>query len=162
MPAFWGVVRSQPQRERFAAEQLDLRGYETFLPMVETKRSKSPLFACYFFVLIVEQWRIINSCFGVLGLVRTGDCPSRMPDHEIERLKAMTDAHGLIRLPNKPSGSARRVFAKGEAVKIIGGPLQGVSALHSGMHAADREVLLLSLLGAQRQVKVPSHLVEAQ
>ena len=53
MPAFWGVVRSQPMRERFASEQLNLRGYETFLPLIQTKRSTTPLFASYFFVLIV-------------------------------------------------------------------------------------------------------------
>ena len=61
---FWSVVRSQSQRERFAAEQLGLRGFETFLPMVQTKRATAPLFTGYFFVRIVEQWRSINFCFG--------------------------------------------------------------------------------------------------
>jgi Transcription termination factor nusG len=71
---FWSVVRSQSQRERFAAEQLGLRGFETFLPMAQTKRAAAPLFNGYFFVRIVEQWRSINFSFGVLGLVRVGDC----------------------------------------------------------------------------------------
>jgi hypothetical protein len=44
---FWSVVRSQSQRERFAAEQLGLRGFETFLPMVQTKRASAPLFSGY-------------------------------------------------------------------------------------------------------------------
>jgi Transcription termination factor nusG len=84
MPAFWGVVRSLPKREAFAAEQLGLRGFETFLPLIQTRRASAPLFASYFFVLIVEQWRSINTCFGVLGLVRVGDCPSKC---RIERSK---------------------------------------------------------------------------
>jgi hypothetical protein len=96
---FWSVVRSLPMKERFAASQLELRGYETFLPLVQTKRASAPLFASYFFVLIVEQWRSINTCFGVLGLVRVGDCPSKMPDVEIENLKAMIDEHGYVKLP---------------------------------------------------------------
>ena len=162
MPAFWGVVRSQSQRERFASDQLGLRGFETFLPMVQTRRAAAPLFNGYFFVRIIEQWRSINFCFGVLGLVRVGDCPSKMPDAEIDALKAMIDGHGYVRLPDKPSQPSRRVFVKGAAVKIIGGPLQGVTALHSGLSAAEKEILLIAMLGASRRVAVPSHLVAAQ
>jgi hypothetical protein len=76
---FWAVVRSQPQRERFASEQLGLRGFETFLPMVATKRASAPLFNSYFFVRIVEQWWSINFCFGVLCLVRVGTVRRKCP-----------------------------------------------------------------------------------
>jgi transcriptional antiterminator RfaH len=99
---FWSVVRSLLMKERFAASQLELRGFETFLPLFQTKRAAAPLFASYFFVLIVEQWRSVNTCFGVLGLVRVGDCPSKMPNAEIEALKAMIDGHGYIKLPGGP------------------------------------------------------------
>ena len=161
MPSpFWAVVRSLPQRERFASEQLGLRGFETFLPMVATKRASAPLFNSYFFVRIVEQWRSINFCFGVLCLVRVGDCPSKVPDHEIANLKAMIDGHGFVRLPDKPPPASPRAFKRGERVKIIGGPFEGVRAIHSGMRAGDRERVLLSLLGSSsRPVMVPSHQV---
>ena len=157
MQPYWGVCRSQFQRERFASEQLGLRGYETFLPMVQTKRATAPLFSGYFFVRIVEQWRSINFCFGVLGLVRVGDCPSKMPDREIERLQAMV-VGGFVRLPDTPATSARR-FTKGERVRIIGSPFEGVRAIHSGMRSGDRERILLSLLGSQRPVSIASNLV---
>jgi hypothetical protein len=40
MPAFWGVVRSLPKREAFAAERLRMdHGFEVFLPLVQTKRA---------------------------------------------------------------------------------------------------------------------------
>jgi transcription antitermination factor NusG len=155
---FWSVVRSLPQKERFAASQLELRGYEIFLPVVQTRRASQPLFASYFFCRIVEQWRSINFCFGVLGLVRVGDCPSKMPDHEIERLRSMV-VGGFVRLPDAPAKSARR-FAKGEHVRITGGPFEGVRAIHSGMRSGDRERILLSLLGSSaRPVLIPSHQV---
>jgi transcriptional antiterminator RfaH len=147
-------------RERFASEQLNLRGYETFLPMISTKRADEgrPLFASYFFCRIVEQWRAINICFGVINLVRVGDCPSKMPDAEIENLKAMV-VDGLVRLPDAPAKSARR-FAKGEHVRITSGPFEGVRAIHSGMRSGDRERILLSLLGSSaRPVMVPAHQV---
>ena len=163
MSAFWGVVRSLPQREAFAAKRLrEDHGYEVFLPLVQTQRSSQPLFRSYFFVRIIDRWLIINRTFGVLCLVRTADCPAKCPDHEIARLKAMTDLHGFVRLPDKPSKSPRRVFAKGDSVRIVGGPLQGVTALHSGMSASEKEIVLIAMLGAPRRIAVPRHLVEAQ
>jgi transcription antitermination factor NusG len=146
-------------RERFASEQLNLRGYETFLPLIATRRDEGrPLFASYLFCRVIDQWRLINFCFGVLGLVRVGDCPSKMPDHEIERLQAMV-VGGFVRLPDAPAKPARR-FAKGEHVRIAGGAFEGVRAIHSGMRSGDRERILLSLLGSSaRPVLVPSHRV---
>ena len=156
---FWGVVRSQTAKERFAAEQLGLRGYETFLPLVETKRAPAPLFRGYFFARIVEQWRTINKTFGVLCLVRVGDCPARCPDHEIERLKALIDGHGYIRLPEAPPPPPRRKIAIGARVKITGGPLEGRLGLYAGMGSKERERVLLDFLGGRRPVLVGSHLV---
>jgi transcription antitermination factor NusG len=163
MPDFWGVVRSLPRREMFAAERLRMdHGYEVFLPLVQTKRASQPLFPGYLFCHIVDRWRVINYTLGVLALVRVGDSPARCPDHEVDSLKAMTDPHGFVRLPDKPSSPARHVFEKGAQVKIIGGPFQGVAALHSGMSAAEKEILLIAMLGAPRRIAVPSHLVAAQ
>jgi transcriptional antiterminator RfaH len=157
--SFWSVARTLPQREKFAAERLGDGGFEVFLPLIHTKRASAPLFPGYLFVLIVDRWRSINSTLGVLSLVRVGDCPARCPDCEIDSLKAMIDGHGFVRLLNRPSKSPRRVFVKGAAVKIVGGPFQGVAALHSGLSAAEKEILLIAMLGASRRIAVPSHLV---
>ena len=136
---FWSVVRSLPQKERFAASQLELRGYEIFLPMVSARRSSAPLFNSYFFVRIVEQCRTINTCFGVLALVRVGDCPSKMPDAEIEALKAMIDGHGYIRLPEAPATPAGRKIAVGSKVKITAGPFGGMAGLYAGQSTRERD-----------------------
>ena len=162
MPPYWAAVRSLPQRERFATEQLGLRGYETFLPLVATKRAVAPLFASYFFCRIVERWHSINTCFGVLALVRVGECPCRIPDHEIAALKARADAAGIIRLPPPPPPASQRRFAKGEKVKIIAGQFSHFDAIHSGMRRGDLERVLINLLGAQREVSVGRHLVIPQ
>ena len=158
MPPYWAAVRSLPQRERFATEQLGLRGYETFLPLVAAKRTVAPLFASYFFCRIVERWHAINTCFGVLALVRVGDCPCRVPDHEIDALKARADDKGVIHLPPPPPRSQRR-FAKGEPVKIIAGQFAHFDAIHSGMRRGDLERVLITILGAQREVSVARHLI---
>jgi transcription antitermination factor NusG len=159
MSRYWAVCRSLPKREVFAAEQLGLRGYETFLPLVATKRAVAPLFASYFFCRIVERWHAINTCFGVLALVRVGDCPCKIPDYEIAALKARADASGIIRLPPPPPPASQRRFAKGEKVKIIAGQFSHFDAIHSGMRRGDLERVLINLLGAQREVSVARHLV---
>ena len=150
---------SLPKKERFAASQLELRGYETFLPMVATKRASAPLFNSYFFVLIVEQWRSINTCIGVLGLVRVGDCPSKMPDREIEHLKAMIDGAGYVRLPEGRGSPVKRAIAIGAKVRITAGPFSGMAGLYAGMSTKDREKVLLNLLGGQRPVLIASNLI---
>ena len=48
--AFWAVARAQAQREAFAAEHLETRGFEVFLPLVETRRSVDVLLRGYCFV----------------------------------------------------------------------------------------------------------------
>jgi transcription antitermination factor NusG len=162
MPAFWGVVRSLPRREAFAAERLRDGGFETFLPVVATKRSSAPLFASYFFVRIVEQWRSINSTLGVLCLVRVGDCPARCPDHEIDSLKAMIDGHGYVKLPEAPPPPVRRKITIGANVRIASGPFGGMLGLYAGMSTKDRERVLLHVLGGQREIRIASNLVVPQ
>jgi transcriptional antiterminator RfaH len=163
MPAFWGVVRSLPKREAFAAERLRMdHGFEVFLPLVQTKRASQPLFSSYFFCRIVDRWRSINSTFGVLCLVRVGDCPARCPDREIDSLKAMIDSHGCIKLPEAPVSPVRRTIAIGSKVKITSGPFGGWVGLYAGMTTRERELVLLNVLGATRPVAVAAHLVAPQ
>jgi transcription antitermination factor NusG len=155
---FWGVVRSQPQRERFAASQLELRGYETFLPLVAAKGAGEgrPLFASYFFCRVVDRWHSINFCFGVVGIIRVGDCPSRMPDHEVDALKAMM-VDGFVRLPEAPLAAPARVLRKGQRVKIVSGPFTGQGGIFQGQTSKQRELILLAaLLGGPRAVAIPA------
>jgi transcriptional antiterminator RfaH len=133
MPAFWGVVRSLPRREAFAAERLRTDGgFEVFLPLVQTKGASQPLFSGYFFCRIVDRWRSINTTLGVLCLVRTGDCPARCPDHEVDSLKAMIDGHGYIKLPEALGAPVERKIAIGARVRIASGPFGGLSGLYAG------------------------------
>jgi transcription antitermination factor NusG len=156
MRAFWGVVRSLPKREVFAAERLRLdQGFEVFLPLVQTQRASQPLFRGYLVCHIIDRWRSINSTFGVLCLVRVGDCPAKCPSYEIAALKAMIDGHGYITLPETPPPPTRRKIAIGARVRSASGPFGGMRGLYAGMSTKDREKILLNLLGSQRPVVIP-------
>jgi transcriptional antiterminator RfaH len=134
-------------------------GFEVFLPLVQTKRASAPLFPGYFFCRIVDRWRSINTTFGVLCLVRVGDCPARCPDAEIDSLKSMLDGHGFISLPDRPNTPVKRKIAIGARVRIASGPFGGMSGLYAGMSTKDRERVLLDVLGGQREVRIASNLV---
>jgi transcriptional antiterminator RfaH len=136
-------------------------GFEVFLPLVRTKHASQPLFSGYLFCRIVDRWRSINSTFGVLCLVRVGDCPARCPDHEIDALKAMT-VGGFVRLPEAPARPAKRKIAIGAKVKVTAGPFGGMSGLYAGMSTHEREKILLHVLGGQRQVLIAANLVVPQ
>jgi transcriptional antiterminator RfaH len=136
-------------------------GYEVFLPLVQTKRAFQPLFSGYLFCRIVDRWRSINSTFGVLCLVRGGDCPARCPDHEIAALKAIT-VGGFVRLPEAPLAPVRRKIAVGSRVKITAGPFGGMSGLYQGQSTRERELVLLNVLGGPRPVAIAANLVVPQ
>jgi transcription antitermination factor NusG len=151
---YFAVARVQSQREAFAAGHLESRGYEVFLPRIETRRAVQPLFLGYLFVRVADgRWRAIETTFGVIALVRTGDCPCRCPDREIEALRARMGPKGVIALPPAP---APRKFAKGESVKVnVGGSL--LAGVHSGYSLRDRERVLLRVLGATRAIMAPRY-----
>jgi hypothetical protein len=152
---FWAVCCTQGQREQFAAGHLEARGYEVFLPRVETRRSIEPVFRGYLFLRIIDRWRSAETAFGVIALIKAGDAPARCPDREIEALKARADETGLIRLPPPPPA---HVYKRGERVRVnvAGCAFDG---LHSGVSLRGRERILLQVLGSVRPIMVASHLV---
>ena len=111
------------------------------------------LFCAHRRSLAVDQLRT----FGVLCLVSVGDCPSKVPDHEIEALKAMIDGHGFVKLPESCAAPVKRTIAIGSWVRITAGPFGGMSGLYAGQSTRERERVLLNLLGSQRPVLITSN-----
>lgn len=151
-------------RERFAADNLALRGYETFIPRIRLRidgRWRTvPLFVNYLFVRVYDRWRAIESSPGVIGLIKFGETPGKCPDEEVGRLLAQSDRDGIIRFGHRPPAPSRSgsMFAKGAPVMISAGNAT-FNGLHSGQSAGEREIILLTILGAQRPVAVPANLI---
>jgi hypothetical protein len=51
------------------------------------------------------------------------------------------------------------MIAPGATVAIVDGPFRGLEGIYAGMGARERELVLLNVLGAQRPVAVPAHLI---
>lgn len=147
------------RRVRPSRPNISRRAVFKYLPRIETRKSVQPLFCGYLFALVRDgRWLAINTCFGVLSVIRFGDVPARVPDREIEALRARADSTGLIKLPPAPGP---RVLKRGDRVRVIAFGTT-FSGIRTGMSARAREVVLINILGAERQVPVASHLIAAR
>ena len=65
-------------------------GFEILTPKIRTlvnaRWKTNPLFGCYFFARIVDQWRVLERTVGVLSVVKAAGLPARCPDEEIATL----------------------------------------------------------------------------
>jgi transcription antitermination factor NusG len=165
MPAYWAVLRSAPGHDILAYEGVVRAGYEIFTPKIRTRVGArwrtSPLFGCYFFARVIDQWRVLERTIGVLSVVKAAGMPAKCPDEEIATLIARSDADGIVRLSSGLTSQSvvRRAFAPGAKVEIADGPFRGFRGLHTGMSTHDRELVLINILGASRPVEIAAGLV---
>ena len=147
--AYWACALTEAHRERVAVRFLTMAGYETYCPMLGTKRSPAPLFPSYLFVLVADRgWWTARWTIGVRGIVgaHIGE-PARVPDLVIGALRAR-ERKGLIVLPEK-SGLRR-----GDQVRITRGPMAERLAIYEGMKGRERVEVLLALLGSVQRVEL--------
>jgi transcriptional antiterminator RfaH len=147
--AFWACALTEQNREKVANRFLAMAGYETYCPMLESKRGTAPLFPSYLFVLIAERgWWTARGTIGVRSIVgaHIGE-PARVPDSVISGLRAR-EKNGLIQLPSKPG------LRRGDQVKILAGPFANQLALFDGMRGPERVMVLLALLGSVQKVEL--------
>jgi transcriptional antiterminator RfaH len=144
----WYLVYAKPQREAVAREQLAQQGYTVFLPMVKQKRRirgkratrLEPFFPRYLFISLNktdDNWSPIRSTVGVINLVRFGGLPAQVPDSVVDFLLAR-EQESLIVHPTCD-------FSKGDTVRVVSGPFEGVEALFSSSASDERAMILLRL-----------------
>jgi transcriptional antiterminator RfaH len=162
----WFVVHTKPNEEERAYHHLARQGFSVYLPkFLKTRRharkvevAVRPLFPRYLFValdLAQDRWRSIQSTFGVVGLVMSGERPLPLAAEAVDAIRAREDGRGYITL-GLPAG-----LGVGSRIKI----LDGVFAEHGGVldRVADqrRVAVLVHLLGRQVRVFVGSESVTA-
>lgn len=148
--------------EGAAQYSLEMAGFPVFFPLhaerINSRETRvGPLFPRYGFVQPDEngQWIAILSRRGVSNLIRRPDTlPARVPLDFIDRLMKNTDETHTYRDPPPPEIEAD------DTVKINEGSWIG----HVGIctrAARDRIWVLLTVLGASREVSIPREIAVA-
>lgn len=150
----WSVAMTQVNSEHIALSNLEDQGFEVFAPKtIETvfKRGKkikkeSFLFSRYVFVKIVDRWRNINGTKGVVSLLMNEERPLFLNAGDERRLESLRD-EGSILIEDKK-------FKSGQDVTIGLGPFAGFKGIYIGQSKAEREIVLLKMLGGDVKVEM--------
>jgi transcriptional antiterminator RfaH len=162
----WYVAQTHAKAEHKALFNLDRQGFTAYLPQYRKRRRharktdwiKAPLFPRYIFVAFDPQrarWRSISSTIGIAHLICTSERPLPLPDGVIDDIRARETADGLVDL-TEPAP-----FEKGEAVKVIAGPLANLIGFFEEMTDSERVTVLLDMLGRPLRVRLRTEQVVA-
>ncbi|MEI7979886.1 MAG: UpxY family transcription antiterminator [Bacteroidota bacterium] len=122
----WYLLYTAPRAEKKVNIELNKRNFVTFLPIQKKivqwsdrkKTIESPLFSSYLFIhtSLSYYYELLNIP-GIVKFVNFQGQPVELKDSQIELIKLMVANYSEIEAVNE-------IFEKGEAVKIIAGPLQ--------------------------------------
>jgi transcriptional antiterminator RfaH len=158
----WFVVMTKPGKQEEAFKKLSsCAELEVFNPKIKqysSRRSQyivQPLFPMYVFVRfnIEKHLRMIRYTRGVLRVLGVGDIPIAVPGDLIERIKTSSDETGVIQ-----AKYSVEEINKGDKIRIINGPLEGVEAVVSGLYGERQRVEIL--MDLMRVVVDKTHVVK--
>jgi transcriptional antiterminator RfaH len=163
----WFLVHCKPRSEKLALANLERQGYTHYFPEILTcvrtvrgwQERISPLFPRYLFVRVFTGHQAlapVRSTLGVTDVVRFGGRYARVPRRVIAALQARADA--LTGLHRVVEGSP---LVRGVPVRIVSGMFDGLEGIFVRSSGTERVVVLLDLLGASSQVRLPDSCVEA-
>jgi transcription antitermination factor NusG len=156
----WYALHVKPRHEKKTVRALESKGVEHFLPLYKTRRRWSdryksvelPLFPGYVFSRFEPRCRVpILAIPGVLYVVGAGGAFLPVEDSEIAALQSIVRSG----LPAHPWP----FLQTGQAIRIDGGPLCGLSGRLLEFKGAHRLVVSVALLQRSVAVEVESEWV---
>lgn len=157
----WYAIRAVPRHEKRVRDRLETRRVECFLPTVKSHNCwkngqrpevEVPLFPTYLFVRTTLQHRFtVLGTEGVNCFVGAAGTPWPIEDQEIEILQT-----GLSQIQCKP----HHAMTEGDKVKIIAGPLAGLSGIVLRDSGHFRVVLTVSVIMQGVSVEIDSSHLE--
>lgn len=156
----WFALQVRSRREKVAADHLEGKGYELFLPLYSCKRHwtdrikevEAPLFPGYLFCQFDPHNRLpILKTPWVIRVVGFNHSPIPVDLREIDAIRKLVTSG----LPSHPCS----YLTIGDMVRITSGPLRGLKGILSKVKGNHRLVLSISLLQRSVAVEIDSALV---
>jgi transcriptional antiterminator RfaH len=162
----WFVAHTHPLKELIAQQHLLEQGFEVYLPRFKKIRRHArkveevlaPLFPRYIFIgmdMEIARWRSVNGTRGISYLLTNDDHPARVPNCVIQNLKACEVTDGIVPV------NSLIAFTKGDKVRVLEGAFQDQVATFQTLDDKQRVQLLLSFMGREMQLSLPTYAVEA-
>ena len=160
--AAWYAIWTRSRHEQTVRDQIERKGYETFLPTIprwsrwkdRRKKIDWPLFPGYCLVRFEGQNRLpILTCSGVVTIVSFNGDIAPIQDREIDGIRRLVESD----LQYDPCPLIR----EGMMVEVIHGPLKGVVGRLTRKGAHARLVLAVDLIGQAVSVEVDAADVRA-
>jgi transcriptional antiterminator RfaH len=154
----WYAVYTRPNAEKKVFDQLEIIGFQAYLPLVTSirkwsdrkKKITSPLISTFVFVR-VEENRVYETLKvrGALGILKYLSRPAVIKDYEIENLRIlMNDVSEVSRIEGID-------FEDGEDVMVVNGPFTGLIAQSVIVKGKRRIIVKIDALGSFMEVNLP-------
>ena len=161
----WSVAQTNPQAERWAAQNLHRIGYATYLPLIRVRRRDPvhrtiarlvdvPLWPGYLFVVAGTHWAPIVHTAGVHRLLMACGKPACVRPGLVEELRAADDSR---RCDPRTLSS----WLTGAACCVVAGPFAGHHAVVTASAGNSARVALM-LFGSLREIDIPCDWLEAR
>ena len=158
----WYVAYTQPKKEKIAAFNLELQGFEAYLPLYKTfKKSSSgplvgaePMFPRYIFFRpgLNQSLSAVRSTRGVSFVLTFGTQPAVLKSDIVDTIRsfeAQRDSVGL---------ECVSPFQPGKQVRLRDN-LRGIEGLVTAV-SSKRVTVLIELLGGYQKISVEHHQLE--
>lgn len=157
----WYPVYTNPRAEKKAYELLAKKKIEVYLPLKKTLKQWSdrkkwiqePLISSYLFVYItVSEMADVLTTPGISRFIYFSGKVATMPEKQIEQIKRLLQT-------DSPFSITTKQFEKGEQVRVIAGPLQGLTGELIEYQSEKRILLRLGPVGESLLVKISPDIV---
>lgn len=152
---YWAVVRTKSGRENYARLNLVRQGFEVYYPRCCPRGvgKLEPVFRTYIFVKIIDQWVTIENTFGVTGIIKTFERPTKVHPAVIKNFKRLENKEGVIEF------ESQRSLVPGEEIVVTRGGFKGQLMIYDGSTAEGRVKALYDFLGSRLTVEFNRHYV---
>jgi transcription antitermination factor NusG len=159
----WYPVYTNPRAEKKAYELLAKKKIEVYLPLKKTLKQWSdrkkwiqePLISSYLFVYItVSEMADVLTTSGISRFIYFSGKVATMPEKQIEQIKRLLQT-------DSPFSITTKQFEKGEQVRVIAGPLQGLTGELIEYQSEKRILLRLGPVGESLLVKISPDIIDS-
>jgi transcription antitermination factor NusG len=153
--ASWFALRTKARHEKQVRDRLGAHGFEPLLPIVtrlsqwkdRRKEVEFPLFSGYCFARFRWEDRMsVANVTGVVSIVGSGSCPERIPDEEIDAVRAL--------MASRLTYGAYHYLEEGRMVEVTRGPLEGLRGMLVRKEKHHRLVISVHLIKQAAAVEI--------